>query len=202
MSRLILLFFALLIVFAGPALSADLQIGFEAAKTGDFATALREFRPLAVQGNPKAQVYMGMLYAKGNGVSQDHKIAFEWFKEAANQGFALGQYKLGNAFLQGLGVGTDLWAAVNWYKLAAENDFTSAQINLGIAYDVGAGVEPDPILAHMWFGIAASKGSRKARKFVTKIGRDMTLAQIDESIILIQDWIKTNRKKFFKFHLR
>ena len=36
--------------------SADFQIGLDAAQAGDYATALREWRPLADQGYANAQL--------------------------------------------------------------------------------------------------------------------------------------------------
>ena len=50
MSRFILIFLVLLLALAGsPSDPADLQKGFAAAQKGDFATALREWNPLAEQ---------------------------------------------------------------------------------------------------------------------------------------------------------
>ena len=59
----------LLTLLAGtPAFSADFQKGLTAAQSGDFATALREWTPLAKQGNAVAQYNMGLLHGNGWGV--------------------------------------------------------------------------------------------------------------------------------------
>ncbi len=42
---------AVLLGSAGVSWSADLQKGLDAANRGDYATALREWKPLAEQGN-------------------------------------------------------------------------------------------------------------------------------------------------------
>ena len=47
---------------------ADLQKGLDAAQKGDFATALKEWKPLAEQGNARAQNNLGLMYVKGQGV--------------------------------------------------------------------------------------------------------------------------------------
>ena len=39
--------------------------GVAAAKRGDYATALREWRPLAKQGNAESQSNLGLMYRKG-----------------------------------------------------------------------------------------------------------------------------------------
>ncbi len=43
-----------------------------AYQRGDYATAVREWRPLAEQGNASAQYNLGLMYDKGQGVPQDY----------------------------------------------------------------------------------------------------------------------------------
>ena len=49
----------------------DVFAGFEAYHRGDYATALKKFRPLAEQGHPKAQYHLGLMYESGRGVVPD-----------------------------------------------------------------------------------------------------------------------------------
>jgi TPR repeat protein len=70
----------------GVSWSADFDKGFAAYKSGDYAAALREFKPLAQQGDASAQFTLGMMYANGQGVTQDVKAAVTWWKLAAKQG--------------------------------------------------------------------------------------------------------------------
>jgi len=192
-SRLILLFCALLVVGVGPTLSADLQKCFAATERGDYATALAEMRPLAEQGNPTAQVHMGLMYTNGHGVSQDHRIAVEWFKDAAKQGYHPGQYSLANAYLLGQGVARDFGSAFKWFARAAEQGSVPAQSNLGVMYALGDGVKRDSIQAYMWFSIAASRGDEKGRRFKAKVEKSMTPAQIAAANKLAGDWIERHR---------
>ena len=60
---------------AGVSWSADFQKGLAAAQRGDFATALREWTPLAEQGDATAQFNLGVMYDNGEGVPQDDKTA-------------------------------------------------------------------------------------------------------------------------------
>ena len=71
-----------------PALSLaqDFDVGLAAAEAGDFATALREWTPLAEQGNAAAQTNLGIMYANGDGVAQDYVTAHMWFNIAAASG--------------------------------------------------------------------------------------------------------------------
>ena len=65
----------LLLGSAGVSLSADLQTGLAAYSSDDYATALREWKPLAEQGNADAQNNLGVLYEEGEGVPEDDAIA-------------------------------------------------------------------------------------------------------------------------------
>ncbi len=49
-----------------------------ADQRGDYATALREFRPLAEKGGASAQYNIGIMYDKGRGVPQDDAEAVGW----------------------------------------------------------------------------------------------------------------------------
>ena len=55
--------------------AADYQAGFYAYDRGDYATALKEWRPLAEQGHAKAQYNLGIMYDDGEGVAQDYAEA-------------------------------------------------------------------------------------------------------------------------------
>ena len=97
-SNIVVLFFilpVLLILLFGTPAYADFQKGLDAANRGDFATALNEWKPLAEQGNLKAQHNLGFMYMQGLGVSQDYRAAVKWYKLAAKQGFAGQEVHLG-----------------------------------------------------------------------------------------------------------
>ncbi len=84
----ILAVISLLLFAAAPSWGADIRKGFIAAQNGDYETALNEWRPLAEQGNAKAQFNLGVMYENGKGVLQDHKAAVKWYRLAAEQGLA------------------------------------------------------------------------------------------------------------------
>ena len=100
---------------------ADYQAGMDAYGRGDYATALRELRPLAEQGDPGAQFYLGLHYENGDGVPRDFAKAREWYQKAAAQGEAKAQFYLGMQSAYGEGGPMDLVQAHMWYSLAAEN---------------------------------------------------------------------------------
>lgn len=89
---------ALLLLVASSSAAADFTAGLEAYLRGDYAMALREFRPLAEQGNAAAQFSLGLMYANGEGVPEDDIQAYAWFNLAAAQG--LGEGEQGRAHIR------------------------------------------------------------------------------------------------------
>ena len=64
------------------AASADYQTDSEAFERGDYATALKEWLPLAEQGNAEAQFQVGRMFSSANMYGK----GFKWFRNAAKQG--------------------------------------------------------------------------------------------------------------------
>ena len=97
--------------------------GVAAYARGDYATALREFRPLAEQGHADSQHFLGFMYRKGEGVPQDDDEALKWTRKAAEQGHAEAQNNLGAMYAEGEGVRQDNAEALRWYRKAAEQGY-------------------------------------------------------------------------------
>ncbi len=77
---------ALLIVVTACQACSDYKAGLEAYDRGDYATALKEWRPLAEQGHARAQYNLAVAYMKGQGVPQDYAQAYMWVNLAVVQG--------------------------------------------------------------------------------------------------------------------
>jgi TPR repeat protein len=73
----------------------------------------------AAQGIAEAQLNLGLMYATGQGVAQDHAKAVDWFRLAAAQGHPGGQSNIGVAYAMGQGVPRDYIRAYMWWTLAA-----------------------------------------------------------------------------------
>ena len=122
MNRLLILPVLLLTLLVwNLAFSADLQKGMDAFDREDYATALREWKPLAEKGYALAQNNLGVMYEKGQGVSQNYKTAVKWYTLAAEQGYALAQFNLGVMYDKGEGVIQDYVRAHMWGNLGAYN---------------------------------------------------------------------------------
>ena len=97
--------------------SASEQIkGLKAYNTGDFATAMRVFRPLADQGQVLGEYIVGLMYANGQGVTENYAEALKWLKKAAEQGEAKAQFSVGLIYFKGLGTPRNYAEASKWYQ--------------------------------------------------------------------------------------
>ncbi len=91
---------AVLFFAAAGTAQADGRAGFEAWQRGDFATALKNWRPLAIAGDSEAQYNMGQAYRLGRGVPVDMKIAEDWFRKSALQNNMQGKAAYGIVMFQ------------------------------------------------------------------------------------------------------
>ncbi len=76
------------------AVAGPWEDGMAAYNRGDYVPAIRLFRPLAEQGNAKAQSVLGVMYRKGEGVARNSVRAFIWFSRAAARGDARAKAEL------------------------------------------------------------------------------------------------------------
>ena len=89
---------------------------------GDYATAYKEFKILAEQGDATAQQNLGWMYNNGEGVAQDYKEAMKWWRLAAEQGDVASQLNLGAMHINGEGVIQDMVLAHMWFNIAASGE--------------------------------------------------------------------------------
>lgn len=118
--------------------------GVEAFKRGDYAEALRNWLPLALDGVRAAQFNMGLLYAQGLGVTKDEVEGARWYRLAADQGLPDAQLALGRLHAAGTGVPLDSLEALRLFRLAADqgNEDARKAADALAAAGVGAAVPP------------------------------------------------------------
>ena len=172
----------------------DFHKGLVAYQIGDYATALREWRLLAGQGNVDAQFNLGRMYYDGEGVTQNYKEAARLYGLAAAQGVASAQFNLGVMYDNGQGLTQDDKEAARLYGLAAAQGDASAQHNLGGMYANGEGVIQDKVYAHMWLNIAASTGNANAVKGRDIVAGKMTASQLEKAQELARECVKKEYK--------
>ena len=118
----IVLAITLLVGSVSVATAQNFNNGLEAAQSGDFQTALQEWRPLAEQGDAAAQYNLAELYKNGKGVPQDRDQASIWYRLSAEQGNPLAMYQLG-VYFAGKG---DYSTASMWLTIAAGSGLEEA----------------------------------------------------------------------------
>ena len=146
-------------LFTQTAVAETLEGGVAAYKGGDYRTALKILRPLALQGNIVAQHNLGIMYENGLGVPQDFAEAVKLYRLVAERGIQSAQFNLGNMYRRGLGVPQDFAEAAKWYRLAADQGDAYAQSNLGLMYKNGQGVIMDYAETVRLFRLSANQGN-------------------------------------------
>ena len=160
MYRLIAIVLLLAVQSAG---AVDFWAGSTYYLRGDFTAALREWRPLAEEGDARAQYYLGIMYANGEGVPENDRQAAYWFRKSARQGNSQSQYHLGIMYANGDGVPEDDPQAVYWLRKSAKQGDARAQFHLGVMYEFGEGVPEDDRQAMNWYRQAAEQGHARAQ---------------------------------------
>ena len=175
------------------AASGQFEDAVDAYSSGDYAAALRLWRPMAERGDHASQHNLGVVYRDGQGVARDHAEAAKWFRLAAGQGNADSQTSLGIMYYDGLGVPRNHGEAAKWFRRAADQGHALAQNNLSVMSALGDGVAQDLLKVHMWFSLAASRFPPGEDRDKALRARDMTAAQmtpgqIAEAEKLAREW--------------
>ena len=156
---------------AAPVAAGPFEDGRAAYDRGDYAHALRLWRPLADQGDTAAQFFLGSTYGAGEGVPQDYTEALKWLRRAADPDDAEGsqslavtaQLFLGRMYAAGQGVPQDYTEATKWFRRAADQGNAEAQLFLGRMYAAGQGVPQDYTEALKWLRRAADQDDAGAQ---------------------------------------
>ena len=114
--------------------------GLATAQRDDYEAALREWQPLAEQGNAEVQFVLGTIYDLGRGgIPQDFKKAMNWYLRAAQQDHPSAQNNLGVMYLNGDGVPKDYVQAYMWFSIIDADGYSGTQ----------AGRDRDNVAQHM-----------------------------------------------------
>lgn len=102
---------------------ASVWLGWILDQAEENEEAARRYREAAERGNPAGMARLAELYAKGEGVAQDHTAAIRLLREAADAGYGKAMTVLAAAYRHGeLGLTADARQADEWTRRAAEAD--------------------------------------------------------------------------------
>jgi uncharacterized protein len=169
--------------------------GEHALFSGNYKVAYEKLKPIADNGNAKAQYRIGQMHQLGYGFPKNDHKAIMLFMKSAQLGSEDAQYELGNLYSSEKH--KDYKLSARYYREAAENKHFIAQYRLGEMYRDGKGVIQDYAQAHMWFNIAMAEERNidKARKSTNDIEKKMTPGQIAEAQKLAREWVKDHPSK-------
>ena len=167
---------------------ADYEDGVEAAFSGDYDTAFKEFTIAAEEGLSLAQYNLGILYFTGQGVEQDFDEAFEWTKRAAEQGHLNAQFNLGSLYLDGQGTQVSVLEGVNWFTQAAKNGHANSAYTLAKMHQEGDFVDSDLVLAHAWAAQSEINEHPEASSLKKEIAQDLSTEEIRQARRIFAAW--------------
>jgi uncharacterized protein len=161
----------------------DTKQGVEAWSRGDYANAIKIWRPLAIAGDDDAQFNMGQAYKLGRGVPVDLKIAEDWYRKAAEQGHLQASDNYGLVlFTNG-----DRQKAMPYLKTSAERGEPRAQYIYGTALFNGEFVAKDLVLAYAMMTRASSSGLAPASASLAQMDRFIPVAERQKGQLLARD---------------
>jgi SEL1 protein len=122
----------------------------------------------------RAAGYIGRMYLRGEGVSQDYSLARLWLGRGEEHGDAFAQHHLALMHLNGLGGEKAFKLAASLFTKAADQDYSPSQVRMAILFlDQG-----DPTTAHDYLQLAARHGNAEALYYIA----EMTMAGMSTSL--------------------
>lgn len=161
----------LIFLLASSVVWADYEAGDLEYKRGNYSAAYRIWKPLAENGDAKAQWGLGFLYLQlqlppeemSKETSRLLGQAVYWLTKSADQHFPDALTMLGQLYVRGFGVKRDVSKAMQLYEQAAATGDALAEYNLAAAYTEGKnGIKINFQRAAALLFSAAGKGLRIA----------------------------------------
>lgn len=170
------------ILMAMPA-QADVKAGVDAWSRGDYATAIKEWRQPAINGDPDAQFNMGQAYKLGRGVPADLKIAEDWYRKAALQGHLQAEDNYGLVMFQN----GDRQRALPYIEKSANRGEPRAQYILGTALFNGDMVKKDWPRAYALMMRASAAGLPPASASLAQMDKYIPLDQRQKGLVIARE---------------
>ena len=136
---------------------ADIIAANDAYHRGDFDTAVKEYRRLALTGDPVAEYNLGQAYKLGRGVPLDLNQALEWYKRAADHNPPLAEAQDAYGLL--LFQTGKRQESIPYLQQSSNRGDPRAQYVLGTAYFNGDLVAKDNVRAYALMTRASASGN-------------------------------------------
>lgn len=170
---------ATLIAVGSPAM-ADTKAGFDLWNRGDYFGAVKEWRPLAIAGDPVAQFNLAKAYQLGRGLPLDMKMAESWYGKAAQQGHVPSRDNYGLLLFQN----GDRTNAMPYIEESAGRGEPRAQYVLGTALFNGDTMKKDWVRAYALMTRASAAGINAASSSLAEMDKYIPLDQRQRGLAL------------------
>ena len=164
---------------ATPAM-AGVKAGVDAWSAGNYADAVREWAPLAREGDADAQFNLAQAYRLGRGVDADPERSRELYAAAAAQGHLQASDNYGLMLFQS----GERETALPYVQDAAGRGDPRAQYLMGVAYFNGDLVEKDWVRAYALLTLANATGLPQAFPAIRQMDEYIPLAQRQQAQLL------------------
>ena len=172
--------------------SGDVKRGVEAWEAGDYATAVKLWRPLAIKGDADAQFNLAQAYRFGRSVPLDMKAAEDWYRRAATQGHLQAEDNLGLIMFQN----GDRQNTMPMIRRSAERGDPRAQYVLATALFNGDFAQKDWVTAYALMTRASATGLARASSSLAQMDKFIPLEQRQKGLALARDMeLNTSRPK-------
>jgi uncharacterized protein len=172
---------------------ADVKTGVDAWERGDFAAAVKEWRPLAVKGDADAQFNLAQAYRFGRGVPSDMKQAEDWYRRAATQGHVQAEDNLGLIMFQN----GDTSGAMPLIERSANRGEPRAQFVFGTALFNGDMAKQDWPRAYGYMTRASAAGLSRASTALAQMDQYIPLEQRQQGLTIARQLeAQASRSKF------
>ncbi len=159
---------------------ANVKAGVDAWERGDFATAVSQWRPMAVRGDADAQFNLAQAYRFGRGVPADMKQAEEWYRRAAGQGHLQAEDNLGLIMFQN----GDTRNAMPIIERSANRGEARAQYVLGTSLFNGDNGQKDWPRAYAYMTRASASGLSRASSALAQMDQFIPLDQRQKGLVM------------------
>jgi len=179
-------------------IEAMFEQGLKAAKSGKYDIALREWAPLADNGSARAQMNLGTMYSKGDGVDKDAQVALGWYLKAAEQGLLDAQFRVAQMYEDGEGTESKPVKALYWFGRAAKQGDVRSQLIISAALALGEVVPRDAGGALFWAYAAEIEGSQDAEPMVKMLEKAILKKADKSKLQKIKDFVRDCVKKKYE----
>ncbi|MEK6637433.1 MAG: SPOR domain-containing protein [Pseudomonadota bacterium] len=182
-SKLVASGLTIAIALMATSVRADVKAGVDAWSRGDYPAAIKEWRPLAINGDADAQFNLGQAYKLGRGVPVDFKLAEGWYRKAADQGHFQAEDNLGLILFQN----GDRPKALPYIEKSAGRGEPRAQYVLATALFNGDLAKKDWVRAYALMTRASASGLSQASGSLSQMDQFIPLEQRQKGLAMARN---------------